>query len=175
MRIASIGHATFAATLIALGILGLVNGDFAPIWQGVPKGLPAREALAYLRAVVSLVCGMGLVWRRTATTAARVLLAYLVLWLLLLRLPDTFPVPAVLGSWYGCAETAAILAGAWVLYAWFAANRDRRRATIGRPSSHPMAAADAGRLAVDMPLRPHRISGRFPRPQFVYATHRDRR
>jgi uncharacterized membrane protein len=30
-------------------------------------------------------------------------------------------------SWEGCAETAVIVAGAWILYAWFAAHWDRRR------------------------------------------------
>lgn len=126
MRIASAGQAVFAATLIALGILGLIQGDFAPAWQGIPKYLSAREALAYICAVISLACGIGLFWRRSAVITTRVLLVYFLLTLLLFRLPETFPAPTVFGSWYGFAETTVFVASAWVLYVWWAADSDRR-------------------------------------------------
>jgi uncharacterized membrane protein len=82
------------------------------------------SALAYLCALVSLVFGIGLLWERAA--AARVLLAYLLLWFLLLSVPGIFLSPGV-EFWWSACKTAAIVAGAWVLYAWFAADWDRQR------------------------------------------------
>src|SRR5262249_51196705 len=113
MRIKSLGHAAFAATMISLGIMGLIKGDFVPIWQPVPKFVPAREVLAYLCAIISLVSGIGLLWERTAAVASRVLFASLLVWLLVLRLPYMFLTPAVLVAWtFG--ETAVMVSGAWV-------------------------------------------------------------
>ena len=127
MRIASTGHAVFAATMIALGILGLIQGDFAPVWQTVPKSMPAREVLAYICAFVSLACGIGLLLPRIAAVAARVLVVYLLLWLLLFKGRFVLADPTSAVSYETCGETAVILAGAWVLYAWFANEWDKQR------------------------------------------------
>jgi len=126
MRIASWGHAVFAATLIALGILGLMKGDFTPIWLPVPKGAPAREVLAYLCAFISLVTGIGLFWQRTAAVASRLLLSFLLAWLLLLAVPHLLLDPGMQLTWAAC-KTAVMVAAAWVLYVWFAGDRDRQR------------------------------------------------
>lgn len=126
MRIASPGHAVFAASLIAVGIVGLTYGEFVAIWQPVPKGLPGQEVLVYLCAVISIACGIGLLWRRTTLLAARVLLSYLLLWMLLLRMRDIFRAPISQGPWSGWGESAVVIAAAGILYARFATDWERR-------------------------------------------------
>lgn len=128
MRIASAGHALFAGTLIILGIMGLISGDFGPIWDAVPNAWPARGALAYLCDFVCLACGIGLFMQRTMVIAARVLLVFLLLWLLLIKGRYIVLSPLVEGPYQSAGETAVFVAAAWVLYAWFAADWDRKHA-----------------------------------------------
>jgi len=126
MRIASVAHAVFAATMIGLGLFGFIKGDFTAVWQPVPKSMPGREALAYLCAFISQASGIGLLWQRAAASAARVLLAWLLLWLLVFRVPGLFRALTVDVYWPVCS-TAVMVAGAWVLYVWFATDWDKQR------------------------------------------------
>lgn len=119
MCMARIGQVALAASMMALGVLGLATGDFASVWQPVPKDIPAREALAYLCAFISLAAGAGLLLQRYASIAVRVLLIYVLLWLFLLKVPDIFRAPAVEASWLGCGEIAVLVAGAWSLLSSF--------------------------------------------------------
>ena len=124
-RAATLGRVLFAGSLIALGITALVRKDFAPIWTGVPKGFPARAAVAWLCAFLSLGCGIGLLWRRTAAMASRVLFGVLVLWMLLFRVPLVFRAPRESGAWWVFGESAVMISGAWALWIWFAAESGR--------------------------------------------------
>ncbi|HEX3101789.1 MAG TPA: hypothetical protein VHQ01_08360 [Pyrinomonadaceae bacterium] len=121
-----VSHVFFAVVLVGLAIIGLIKGDFAPGLLPVPVSMPGRQALAYLCDIIYLACGIGLLWRRTATLAARVLFTYLLLWFLLLRIPWLF-VSFTVDIWWS-AGCAAVMAGtAWVLYAGLAGDWDRQR------------------------------------------------
>jgi uncharacterized membrane protein YphA (DoxX/SURF4 family) len=117
MRVAGAGHAVFAATMILVGALALATGNFAPVWQPLPAWAPLRQPLTNLVALLSLACGAGMLWPRTATPATLVLSVCLLLWWLLFRVPVVLHAPLVEVSWEGCAETAVILAAAWLLHA----------------------------------------------------------
>ena len=123
MRVASIGHAIFAVTMIGLGIIGLLHRDFVPVWNPVPS-VSAGGLLLSLGALISLSTGIGLLIRHVAGASARLLLATFLVWLLLFRLPNFFLVPAFAACW-SVFPLAVMLAAAWVLYVWFATDWDR--------------------------------------------------
>lgn len=108
----------FAASMIGLGVTGLVNGDFALSWQQVPfEHLPGRSFIAYLCALIELAAGIGLLLGRTRVLSGRVLFVFLMLWLLLLKLPIVLTAPLVEESWADFGEIAIIAAGGWCLFA----------------------------------------------------------
>src|SRR5262249_4272854 len=113
----------FAAVLIWLGVLGLTKGTFPPGWLPIPKVLP-QQAMAWICSFICIACGAGLLWRRAAAPAARVLLAWLLLWLSI-RVPWIAVQPDV-GVWWSASSTAVMTASAWVVYSWVAGDWDRR-------------------------------------------------
>lgn len=121
------GQAIFATTLAGLGLIGLVHGDFAPLWQQAPKDAHLREVLVYAGDLTALACGLGLLWPRTAVLAARVLLVWSLLWLFLCKAPAIVRHPALEVAWQSAGESAVIAAAAWALYVRFADSWDRRR------------------------------------------------
>lgn len=115
MRSAQAARVAFAASLVAVGGHAIVTQHVGGIWGPVPRFVPAQAALPWLIGVLVIACGVGLPWRRTAPLAARVLLGWLLLWLVVARLAEAAMAPAVEGYWSGCGETLVPAAAAWSL------------------------------------------------------------
>jgi uncharacterized membrane protein YphA (DoxX/SURF4 family) len=107
----------YGLAAIALGLVGLVWGDFAAVWQPVPQSVPGRTALAYIVAVALLLAGSAIQWQRTAAPGALMLTALYGLGVALLHVPRLLAHPSVFVVWLGVAEQLALVAGGLVTYA----------------------------------------------------------
>jgi uncharacterized membrane protein YphA (DoxX/SURF4 family) len=116
-------HLFFAVTMIAIGLIGLFSGTFAPIWQPVAETMPGRQLLAYLCTFVSLATGGGLLVKRTAGPAALALFLYLLVWTAVFKFPFIVRAPLEEVSYQSCGENLVPIAAAWVLYAEFGLSR----------------------------------------------------
>ena len=116
----------FAAALTGLGILGLIYGNSSEIWESMPKSLPGRPVVVSLCSLVTLATGSALLLRPSTVLACRVLLPFLLLWLGLLKLPALLLAPQVVVGWESFAETAALSAGGWCLFAAHAGPWERQ-------------------------------------------------
>jgi uncharacterized membrane protein YphA (DoxX/SURF4 family) len=125
MRPVSTAQAVFAITMMGVGIVGVVNRDLMPVWNPVPGTGTAHDLLVYLGIVVSLFSGIGLLVRRMAASAARLLLAALLVWMLLFRLPNLLREP-LFGACWSVFPLAVMLSGAMVLYVWVATAWDTK-------------------------------------------------
>jgi uncharacterized membrane protein len=112
-----------AVGMIGLGILALVYGDFAMVWQPVAPWIPGRTALAYGAGLLMLFGGIGLLVKSTAPWSVRLLFPYLIVWLLL-KVPALIVAPQMEAVWLGFGELAVLLAGGWVLFAKLAGLRE---------------------------------------------------
>jgi uncharacterized membrane protein len=113
-----LSRALFAAVFIGLGVVGLMSGDFASVWQRIPiADLPYRSFFAYLTAAVELACGLGLLFRVTLPHATRLLFVFTWAWVILLKVPAVVAVPSMEATWLGFGEVGTMVAGAWVLFA----------------------------------------------------------
>jgi uncharacterized membrane protein len=116
----NIGYRVYGFAALALGVIGIVWGDFALVWQPVPPDLPDRAMLAYLVAATELFSGAALLWRRTALFGAVVLAILFALGVVLLQLPKALPHPENIGPWGGVAEQTALVVGGLLAFAMLA-------------------------------------------------------
>jgi uncharacterized membrane protein YphA (DoxX/SURF4 family) len=108
--LSNMGQYAYGVAAIALGVVGLVWGDFATNWQRVQANVPHREALAYLTAGCELFSGLAILWRRTARIGAVALtLIYSVF--ALLWAVQIFASPRVYDVWGNFFEELSLVIG----------------------------------------------------------------
>jgi uncharacterized membrane protein len=111
------GHAVFALALAGFGVVSLVSGDFAYVWQSVPPWVPGRLGLAYASGALLLGCGVGLLWPRARAGASLALIVYALASMVLLHVPRVAMQPLTEVRWFELGEIATIVSGGWILFA----------------------------------------------------------
>jgi uncharacterized membrane protein YphA (DoxX/SURF4 family) len=112
----------YGLAAVAFGLVGLSWGDFAAVWQPVPPTVPGRTILAYIVALVLLLAGSSILWRRSAALGALTLTILYSLGVILLHVPLVIAHPTVFVMWSGTAEQLALVAGGLVAYAFCSAS-----------------------------------------------------
>ncbi len=100
---------------VALGITGLVWGDFAVVWQPARNGYAGPQPLGYAVALLPLLAGLSLQWQRGALYGALALFVPYCLAIIFFDVPRGFAQPAEFGAWYGVFENLALAAPALII------------------------------------------------------------
>ena len=113
---AQLGRHVFGLGIMAIGLAGLVWGDFIA-GQIVPNDFPHRTALAYTVAVLLLIAGVILQWRRSASVSAAALTTYyLIVVIIVMHGHVLLAHYKEYGPYDGLAEQFAITAAALIVY-----------------------------------------------------------
>jgi uncharacterized membrane protein YphA (DoxX/SURF4 family) len=110
----------YGAAAVGFGLVGLAWGDLSSVLDPVPKDFPGRSVLAYAVAVVCLLGGLCIQWRRTAAFGALALTVLYGLGAMLFHAPRIFAHPSVFVTWSGTAEQLALVAAGLVAYTYCA-------------------------------------------------------
>lgn len=129
-----IGWIGLAVSMLGLGLLGFVSGDFALNWQPVPAWVPGRTLLAYVTAAVFVALGAGLLVDRYKHSFAIATAVAFFVWAVLLHGPGVATNPLSILPWLGFTERLEVAAGALMLAATQVPGTEfaRRAMLVGR-------------------------------------------
>jgi uncharacterized membrane protein len=116
MNTSTLTRLLFGIMMIAIAAIGIIGGGFSPIWRPVPQAIMARELLAYLSTLISLMAGVGLLMKRTTAPSAFILSAVFLIWLILFKGPFIVQAPLVEGTYQSIGENLVWVTAAWLLY-----------------------------------------------------------
>ena len=117
MRIVNFGQVCLALGMIGLGALSLIYHDYALQWQPVPDWVGGKPILAMISGLILVAGGAGLLFRATGPMAALALTLFLLIWVVLLKLPPAVVKPLEPVGWLGVGEDLAMTCGAWTVFA----------------------------------------------------------
>ncbi|HEX5436942.1 MAG TPA: DoxX family membrane protein [Gemmatimonadaceae bacterium] len=113
----------FATGMMSVGVVVLVYGYSVLLFQSVPPSWATwLKPVGWASGIIMFGTGLGLLFERSARLSTRILLPFLLLWLLT-RLPAVPADPLREISWFAIGEVAVPFAGALVLFMWFADSR----------------------------------------------------
>ena len=115
-----VGVRVYGFGAVALGVTGLVWGDFAVVWQPAANGYPGPKPLGYAVAVIPLLAGLAMQWQRAAFFGAAALFVPYCLAIVFFDVPRGFAHAADFGAWYGVLENSALAAAALIVCTFYA-------------------------------------------------------
>ena len=109
-----LGRPLYALGLVALGILDLIYRDTV-MWKVLPRTAPAPAVLAMVSGVLLIAVGAGLLAPRYRVEATRVLVAFLLIWDVVIGIPPVVTSPTVEVTWLILGMMTIVLVAAWIL------------------------------------------------------------
>jgi uncharacterized membrane protein len=109
-KLIAVGRSMFAAGIIALGFLCIINEDFIigrpPAW---PSGFDLNPALAYITGAIIILAGIAILVNKNGGYAA------LIIALLILLLSVVRSIPGFMDHWLNAYKTIAFFGGALII------------------------------------------------------------
>jgi len=112
----ALGRPLFAVSVSALGVLDFVYRDTL-MWKVLPKSVSpsAASVLALATGVMLIASGVGLLTPLVKAPASRILLAFLLLWDILIGIPPVVASPGTELPWLVLGMMTIVLMAGWLL------------------------------------------------------------
>jgi len=128
-----LGRHVLGLAAIAFGVISFIWHDFGAPWQQIRAfgNVPHREVFVYIVAVIEILGGIAIQWRKTARTGALTLgIIYFIF--ALLWIPIIISEPRVYDRYGNFFEQFSIVCGALIIYFTLSTSNLRRSVALSR-------------------------------------------
>jgi uncharacterized membrane protein YphA (DoxX/SURF4 family) len=128
----AVGGRVYGLCAVALGIPGLIYGNFPSIGLQVPVSLPGYQLLLYASAALLILAGLAVNLPRVAAAGCLALAAFFTVTVLALHLPNAAKQPAEWVSYEAIAENTVMAMGGVLAWTLVTGVDETRTANIAR-------------------------------------------